>query len=742
VTIIPPGPGHREASRLLYTVAPLHPLDFVTRLNARYGDTARMPFPWRKSLYLLSRPEHAEHILATGQDNYVKPRTNGPLRALLGTGSLLASEGADWRRHRRMIQPLFSRRQVAGFAPRMTDGALRLLDRWDALGDGATVNASAQMCSLTLDVVGRVLFSADLGIEAAGIGQALAKAQRAIVLAQVIPVTWGPRSTKAVLAATRGFGGAVSELREPVRRLVASRGCPSQSRDLLDLLLAAWGEDDSPLSESEILDETLTFMLAGHETTANALSWTLALLAANPSAREHMEEELAVVLGDRVPDASDAENLPWTRAVISEALRLYPPVWVIERDAVADDEVAGVVVRSGSTVAVSPYLVHRHPEFWPDPGGFDPRRFLPGSPERLRYSYIPFGGGRRGCVGIAFAELEATLLLATIARRYRLDLTPLGFPVPNAGITLRPGRTLPMRLTRRALPVVAGHADESPVLGGVLGDVVTGFWPPLGYPDQAGVHEREALAEPGNLVTRPDGQVSRGAAVVDAFERGCQARPFVTAGVADDQVAAGCERVAEFGDDAPRLFVVGDEVQHRDQQHGDGLGEVHQQLGFGVADDLGRLPQVTLDDGGVGVVGQHEPAVGDDDIVVVDVDDARAGGRALGDLVDVVLRGDAGADVEELADAGRSRQVPHRAAEEGPGGAHGGADIRIQCDHRAGQVPVGLEVMVAADPVVIHAGDIRLGGVDLWRYPARIDRHRFSHPEAPAWHSRVQGNAG
>jgi cytochrome P450 len=163
------------------------------------------------------------------------------------------------------------------------------------------------------------------------------------------------------------------------------------------------------------------------------------------------------VLGDRDPETEDADKLTWTRAVVSEAMRLYPPAWTIERDALADDEVAGTDVPAGSLVAIPPYLIHRHPDFWPDPAGFDPRRFLadgqaaPGSGQPThRYAYIPFGGGRRACVGASFAELETVLVLATIARRYRLELTVRGIPAPSANVTLRPGRGLPMRLLRRS----------------------------------------------------------------------------------------------------------------------------------------------------------------------------------------------------------------------------------------------------------------------------------------------------
>lgn len=278
-----PGPGRGEAARLLYTVAPRRPLDFFTELNARYGDAARISLPRGGYLYVLTRPEHAEHVLATGQDNYVKAFTIGALRALIGNG-LLSSEGEDWRRHRRLIQPVFSRRHIAGFAPQMRDGARRLLERWDTLSDGIVVNASAEMAALTLDVVGRVLFSADLTKDAAGLGKALARGQRAVALAVILlPMNWGPRSTRAVLTATRGFGGAREGIQEPVRRLVAQRTSEApRERDLLDLLMAARGDDGTALSEAEIRDEVTTFMLAGHETTSNALSWTLALLSAYP----------------------------------------------------------------------------------------------------------------------------------------------------------------------------------------------------------------------------------------------------------------------------------------------------------------------------------------------------------------------------------------------------------------------------------------------------------------------------
>ncbi len=216
--------------------------------------------------------------------------------------------------------------------------------------------------------------------------------------------------------------------------------------------MSAHSEDGSRLTDAEISDELATFMLAGHETSAVTMSRALALLSAFPQARVRLEEELDTVPAGREPEAADADRLPWTTAVIAETMRLYPPAWTIERDAVAADTVAGVPVPAGSTVAISPYLVHRHPEFWPDPAGFDPARFLPTGPAnaqvRHRYAYIPFGGGRRACIGQSFAELETVLVLASVAQRFRLELTARGIPKPMAAITLRPGK-LPMRLLPR-----------------------------------------------------------------------------------------------------------------------------------------------------------------------------------------------------------------------------------------------------------------------------------------------------
>jgi len=396
------------------------PASFL-RLARDYGDAVRVPISPGASVFMLSRPEHAEHVLAHNQDNYVKAFTYRPLRALIGNG-LLTSEGEEWRTHRRLLQPLFSRREVTAFGPAMTEAAARMLKDWEPLAVGTQVDIAARMSALALDIVGRALFSTDLSGDAVMMGRALSAGQRVAVLATFVPLPWGPRTTRAVKAIARRTGRTGEGIEGPVGRMVAARrrqlaasgkhadratALTSQDgnrpgRDLLDVLLTARQEDGSPLTDKEICDELATFLLAGHETSAVTLSWALALLSAFPAARMRLEEEVDNVLAGRAPEAADAAQLPWTTAVIAETMRLYPPAWTIERDALGDDDVAGVAVPAGSTVAVPPYLIHRNAEFWPDPPGFDPARFLPGgagtsdgggpAAARPRYAYIPFGG--------------------------------------------------------------------------------------------------------------------------------------------------------------------------------------------------------------------------------------------------------------------------------------------------------------------------------------------------------------
>ncbi|WP_344276018.1 cytochrome P450 [Actinomadura napierensis] len=435
------GPSGAEAVRWWARMM-RDPMDAYGGLFRRYGDAVRLPRDRRRALYLLSRPEHAEHVLVAKQDNYVKAFTYRPLRVFLGDG-LLTSEGETWRRHRRLVQPAFAQRHVTAFAPGMAGVAARGIGRWP---DGVMLDAAAHMRRITLDIVGRVLFGSELAAESDATGRALADLQRSAVIG--LGATFlGDAGLRRVFRLVPGAQRAGAQLDGIVRRVIDERreAGPGGEPDLLDLLMR---DDDAPLSDAELRDEVLTLLLAGHETTAAALTWTLILLSRYPAARDRLEAEVDEVLGDGLPDAKDLDRLPWTRAVLSESMRLYPPAWTIERDAVADDDVAGAEVSAGSTIVISPYLLHRNPDLWPDPEGFRPERFL-GEQDRPRHAYLPFGGGRRICVGASFAMMEAVLVLALIAREARLDLAP-GVAVPSrAEVTLRPARPVPMRVSRR-----------------------------------------------------------------------------------------------------------------------------------------------------------------------------------------------------------------------------------------------------------------------------------------------------
>ena len=440
-TARPPGPRGMDAAGTLARMASGRPLEACVALFARYGDTVYLPVPPWQGLYIFSRPEQAEHVLAISQDNYVKPFTYRPLRMMLGDGLLTAEEGM-WRRHRRIIQPVFSSRNVASFAADMDAAARRTVRRWTS---SPVVDLASEMSELTLDVVGRVLFGMDLIAQAPSLGRSLTAGQWLALLAAFLPVPSGPASTRVAQAAVRRF--RADAVQQRVEQLITRRREQADDpRDLLSMLSAARDADGRGLDEREIWDEISTFLVAGYETTAMALTWSLALLSAYPQARQRLEDEVDATLGD---GPADPDKLPWTSAVVSEAMRLYPPAWTLERTAVADDDVRGTLVPAGSMVAVLPYLIHRNPTVWPNPAGFDPARFLSQAPERHRYAWIPFGGGKRGCIGAGFARQEAVLVLARLCRHYQLNLIGPGMPRPRGFVTLRPARPVRMRLIRR-----------------------------------------------------------------------------------------------------------------------------------------------------------------------------------------------------------------------------------------------------------------------------------------------------
>ncbi|MGH9085108.1 MAG: cytochrome P450 [Acidimicrobiales bacterium] len=424
-------------------------------------------FEWRmlgRTYLALRHPDHVEHVLVAGHDRYVKAKHYRLLAAVTGEG-LLTNEGESWAHQRRLIQPLLGRRELARLGDHMTAAASDHLRRWDEHQDGDVIDVSTAMTDLTLDVVGRALFGTtladtadrlrpavglglDTAVGAARIQSLLSLPRWSIDLAGTLvmraPVL--PPKVRRIQRAMRTIDGVV-------RDIVAERMADpaTEGTDMVGLLLGARDVVGNAMSSTQVRDELVTFMLAGHETTANAMSWLWYLLAQHPGARDRLRDEVDTVVDGQAATAAHADRLPWTAACVQEALRLYPPAWILEREAVTDDELDGYRIRRGTTVHLPIYSVHRDERWWPDPLRFDPERFLGASDRaRPRGAYLPFGAGRRTCVGSQFALLEATLIAATVAQRYDLDLVD-GTPVePEATVTLRPKGGLPMRLRRRA----------------------------------------------------------------------------------------------------------------------------------------------------------------------------------------------------------------------------------------------------------------------------------------------------
>lgn len=412
---------------------------------SRLGDVARLDLGPRGAAYLVSHPEGVKHVLLDNRANYTK-QTRGfaALRAFLGQG-LLTSEGELWRRQRRIAQPAFHHARLSRFAETMTRAAVELAGDWQRLAQPFDV--AEQMMRLTLRIVGECLFSVDPRDEASELG-----AQIEVLLEQfinrimapvVLPASWsfarGSRVRRAIRTMHEMVDGMIAERRE--------RGPGAGHGDLLDMLMtaedAATGER---MSAQQLRDEVLTLLVAGHETTAAALSWTWVLLARHPEVDGRLAAELAA-LGLDVPALGDLERLPLTGQVIQEALRLYPPAWIFARCAVADDEIRGVRIPAGRLVIVSPWVIHRRPDLFPEPERFAPERFAPEAMPaggHSKFAYIPFGAGPRICIGNGFALMEARLVLATLRRRFRLDLAPGAEIEPLPLLTLRAKHGVPV----------------------------------------------------------------------------------------------------------------------------------------------------------------------------------------------------------------------------------------------------------------------------------------------------------
>lgn len=433
-------------AQMLPKVFPFDPLAFNLGIARQFGDIAYYHVGPLK-VYQLNHPDLIRQVLVEQPEKFYKPRfLKRAFRPFAGNG-LLTSDGDLWRRQRRLIQPAFHPRHVATYGDVMVAHARRLADEWT---DGEVREIPADMMMLTLGIVVKCLFGADVSREADEIGESmaavLAAANQRLNSAFQVP-DWVPIPRH--LREKR----AVSRLEAMLRAMIDARRQSSGSPqgDLLSTLLAAVDEESGTrMSDQQLRDEMMTLFLAGHETTANALAWTWYLLAEHPDVEARLHEEIDGTLGGREPSVADLPRLPYTEMVLRESMRLYPPAPGFTREPIEDVSLGGYTVPAGSLVTVITYALHRDPRYFDRPEVFDPDRFAPGWQDRIpRYAYLPFGGGPRVCIGNGFALTEARLVLATIAGRRRLSLEPHQDIVPMQLVTVRPKHGLRMRVHDR-----------------------------------------------------------------------------------------------------------------------------------------------------------------------------------------------------------------------------------------------------------------------------------------------------
>jgi cytochrome P450 len=407
-------------------------LGFFTRCARQYGDFVPLRLGPIRAV-LLNHPDYFEYVLVSHNHNFIKHRGLRMNRLLLGNG-LLTSDGDFWLRQRRLAQPAFKPSRIAAYGETMVAYAERLLAGWKP---GETRDLQPEMTRLTLEITAKTLFGADVAGDAADIGAALADALASF---DVRISSWFPLPYWVPTPTNRRLVRAVKRLDEIVYRIINERRASGEDKgDLLSMLLHAQDDEGGAMSDKQLRDETMTLFLAGHETTALALTWTFYLLAQNPYAEGKLREELAEVLGGRAPTVADLPRLRYAEHVATESMRLYPPAYAFGREALADCEIGGYPVRKGTTLFLSQWVMHRDPRFYDEPERFLPERWADGLLQRLpRFAYFPFSGGPRQCIGDRFAMMEAVLIVATVAQRYRFALVP-GHPVvPRPSMTLRP----------------------------------------------------------------------------------------------------------------------------------------------------------------------------------------------------------------------------------------------------------------------------------------------------------------
>lgn len=454
---LPPGPK-RKFLGTGFIAFRRNPINFIQGMARDYGDISYFRMG-PQDVFFLNHPDYIKDVLVTHQQNFTKGRALQRSKRLLGEG-LLTSEGEFHRRQRRLAQPAFHRQRIASYAAVMTEYATRMSNNWR---DGETLDISREMMRLTLGIVGQTLFDADVEAEADEIREALTTIVK-LFNAMLLP--FSELLEKLPLPQKRRFERAKERLDTTIYRMIEERRRSGENQgDLLSMLLHARDEegDGRGMTDQQVRDEALTIFLAGHETTANAMTWTWYLLSENPDVEKKLHAEIDSVLADgRPPTFEDVAQLRYTEMVLAESMRLYPPAWAIGRLSINEHEIGGYVMPPRSLVLVSPYVMHHDARYYPDPERFDPERWTPEArEERPQFSYFPFGGGARRCIGEGFAWMEGILLIATLAQHWRLRHVPDHRVALQPAITLRPKHGMLMTLEKRSRQPIVRSDQQS-----------------------------------------------------------------------------------------------------------------------------------------------------------------------------------------------------------------------------------------------------------------------------------------
>jgi cytochrome P450 len=400
------------------------------------------------TLYLVAHPDGVKHVLQDNAANYPRPpAVRDRLQAIVGDG-LVGAEGAAWVRSRRMAQPAFRRHHLERFCSLFAEATAEVLDSWErAVELGRPLDVEAEMVRVSLANLGASLFRADWRRDVDRVAPAVTE----ILAFANSRLTSVIDTSRLPLPSTRRFHRRLELLDSILYPLIGERRRSPGSDDLVGMLVDVRDEDGARLTDKQVRDETISFFIAGHATIASALTWTWYLLSTHPESWRRLRAEVDEVLGGRPPGAADLPRLRYAGMVVQEAMRLYPPIYLLLRRALADDEVGGYRIPAGADIALCPYVTHRHPGFWDNPEGFDPERFAPElAGRRHRMAFFPFSGGPRRCIGEGFAQLQLPLVVAMVSQRYRLSLLPARPAEVGVAVTLRPRVPMLMRVERVA----------------------------------------------------------------------------------------------------------------------------------------------------------------------------------------------------------------------------------------------------------------------------------------------------